>query len=144
MDVDVPFRVNPAGDDDSNSGDDSGHGSSEDEEGSQKPNGSSENLVPMPQSGGIQELRDKLHARMASLRRGGRPAEGGEPGSRDELIEERRRHRAAVREKRRKETKEKKKREEAAKSKKGKEKERNQGPTTKVRLRVISCIRFVL
>ncbi|CAL1709760.1 unnamed protein product [Somion occarium] len=91
-------------------------------------------LVAMPTSGGIQELREKLHARMAALRRGGRGY--GEPGSRDELIEERRRQRAAMREKRRKETREKIKRETEAKGRKGKEKERNAGPTTKQQLLV--------
>ena len=48
--------------------------------------------VPMPASGGIQELREKLHARMAELKQKGRGGVGsGEPGSRDELLEERRR-----------------------------------------------------
>ena len=50
-------------------------------------------LVPMPATGGISELREKLHAKMAALRRGKR-SEGGEAGSRDELLEERRRQRA--------------------------------------------------
>ena len=92
-------------------------------------------IVAMPESGGIAALREKLHARMASLRRGGVQGEG-EAGDRDELLEERRRQRAAMREKRRKETKEKIKREEEAKGKKGKGKEktdsRAQGHQTKV------------
>ena len=93
-------------------------------------------LVPMPASGGIQELRDKLHARMAALRRGGRRYADGEAGSRDELLEERRQQRAQMRERRRKETKEKIKREEEARGKKNKDKEQQQrtkGPQTKVR-----------
>ncbi|PSR71562.1 hypothetical protein EW026_g2877 [Hermanssonia centrifuga] len=98
-------------------------------------------FIPMPASGGAQELRDKLHARMASLRRGGprwyADANGEEEaGSRDELLEERRRQRAQMREKRRKETREKIRREEEARGKKGKEKERAQGPTTKQQLLV--------
>jgi len=92
-------------------------------------------LVPMPKSGGIQQLREKLHAKMAALRRGG--GNYGEPGSRDELIEERRRQRAAMRERRRKETKEKIKRQEEAKGKKGKERdERNRGNVAKTQLLV--------
>ena len=96
--------------------------------------------VPMPASGGIQELREKLHARMAQLKQKGRGGVGsGEPGSRDELLEERRQQRAAMRERRRKETKEKIRREEERKGKgkdKGKEKEKQQqkGPQTKVRI----------
>ena len=101
--------------------------------------------VPMPASGGIQALRDKLHARMAQLRQKGRGAAGaGEAGSRDELLEERRQQRAAMRERRRKETKEKIQREEERKGKgkgkeKGKEKEKQKqvkGPQTKVRFHI--------
>ncbi|THH32626.1 hypothetical protein EUX98_g1552 [Antrodiella citrinella] len=97
-------------------------------------------LVPMSKSGGIQALREKLHAKMASLRRGG-GGYYGEPGSRDELIEERRRQRAVMRERRRKETKEKIRRQEEAKGKKGKDKqqettERNRGHIAKVQLLV--------
>ncbi|TFK65005.1 hypothetical protein BDN72DRAFT_801631 [Pluteus cervinus] len=82
-------------------------------------------IVPMPTSGGIENLRDKLHARMAQLRRGNRRlyTNGGEAGDRDELLEERRRQRAAMRERRRKETKEKIKREEEMRGKKPKDKE---------------------
>ena len=86
-------------------------------------------IVPMPQSGGIEVLRDKLHARMAALRRGGGGRAGGigaTASGRDELLEERRRQRAAMREKRRKETKEKIKREEEMKGKKAKEKDKDQ------------------
>lgn len=87
----------------------------------------------MPASGGIQELRQKLHARMASLRRGNWGTYG-EAGSRDELLEERRRQRAEMRERRRKETRGKIKREEEARGKKSKDKEqqRTKGPLTKV------------
>lgn len=93
-----------------------------------------EAMVPMAESGGIQVLRDKLHARMAQLRRGGRWYPNAEAGSRDELMEERRSQRAAMREKRRKETKEKIKKEEEARGKKGKEKEKGrvQGSVNKV------------
>lgn len=92
-------------------------------------------LVPMPASSGISELREKLYAKMAALRRGNRTDEG-EAGSRDELLEERRRQRAEMRERRRKETREKIKREQEAKAKKGKEKDlqKTKGPQTKVRL----------
>ena len=92
-------------------------------------------MVPMPPSGSISDLREKLHARMAALRRGGKAGGDGEAGDRDELLEERRQQRAAMREKRRKETKEKIRREEEAKGKKGKGKEkdsRTQGHLTKV------------
>ncbi|KZP06056.1 hypothetical protein FIBSPDRAFT_805242, partial [Athelia psychrophila] len=106
------------------------------EEGGESDGDNDEDMVPMPESGGISALREKLHARMASLRRGGQP----EAGDRDELLEERRRQRAAMREKRRKETKEKIKREEEAKGKKGKGKDktdsRAQGHQTKTQLLV--------
>lgn len=92
-------------------------------------------MVPMPESSGIEALREKLHARMAQLRRGPKVGGGGEPGSRDELLEERRKQRAAMRERRRKETKEKIRREEEMRGKKAKDKEqsRDKGPSTKVR-----------
>lgn len=94
-------------------------------------------VIPMPESGSIGALREKLHARMAELRRGGKREGdgGGEAGDRDELLEERRRQRAAMRERRRKETKEKIRREEEVKGKKAKGKEkdsRTQGHQTKV------------
>ncbi|KAF7798183.1 hypothetical protein EIP86_009400 [Pleurotus ostreatoroseus] len=91
-------------------------------------------LVPMPASGGINELREKLHARMAALRRGNRGGTFGEAGSKDELLEQRRRQRAEMRERRRKETKEKIRKEHEAKGKK--EKERERGPSTKMQLLV--------
>lgn len=92
-------------------------------------------LVPMPEATGIEALRNKLHARMAELRNRGRPARRtGEPGDRDELLEERRRQRAAMRERRRKETKERIKRVEEMKGKKNKDnrEERQKGNSTKV------------
>ncbi|KAI6111634.1 hypothetical protein EDD16DRAFT_1201652 [Pisolithus croceorrhizus] len=71
-----------------------------------------ERMVPMRCTESVIVLREKLHARVAALRQGG----GGEPGSRDELLEERRKQ---LREKRRKETKEREKAEkEKAKGKK--------------------------
>ncbi|THU84549.1 hypothetical protein K435DRAFT_870138 [Dendrothele bispora CBS 962.96] len=100
-------------------------------------------LVPMPSTSDISVLREKLHAKMLALRRGGKPANDGEAGDRDELLEERRKQRAILRERRRKETKEKKKREEETKGKKAKErkeKERvaaqTQAKTTKTQLLV--------
>lgn len=95
-----------------------------------------EKLVPMPETNGIEALRNKLHIRMAEMRNKGRPAPTkGEPGDRDELLEERRRQRAAMRERRRKETKERIKRAEEMKGKKNKDsrEERKKGNSTKVR-----------
>ncbi|KAF7365062.1 hypothetical protein MVEN_00377400 [Mycena venus] len=88
-----------------------------------------EDIVPMPESGGIEALREKLHARMAALRRGGGPrydsAHGSPSEDKDALLNERRLQRAAMRERRRKETKEKIRREEEMKGKgKGKDKEK--------------------
>lgn len=98
-----------------------------------------EPIVPMPQSGGIAALREKLHAKMAAARRG-RPSYNGntEPGDKDELLEERRMQRAAMRERRRKETKEKIRREEEKKKGKAKTEDNRkdhkaQGNITKVR-----------
>ncbi|PPQ68461.1 hypothetical protein CVT24_005558 [Panaeolus cyanescens] len=94
-------------------------------------------IVPMPQSGGIEELREKLHAKMAKLRRGGPRVYDGEPTDKDDLLEERRQQRAAMRERRRKETKEKIRREEEAKGKKKEKRENNnKGNTTKTQLLV--------
>lgn len=136
MDVDITFDA----DDDAEEGSDDGENVDMDEEG-----GEGQDVQPMPASGGIQELRDRLHARMAALRRGGRG--GGyvdwEASSRDDLIEERRRQRATLRENRRKETREKIKREAEAKGKKGKEKDRTAGPTTKVRSIVRNHLTFI-
>jgi hypothetical protein len=99
-------------------------------------------LVPMAVSGGIEELRAKLHAKMAALRRGAKP--NAEPGTRDELLEERRRQHAEMRERRRKETKEKIRRQEEMKHSKGKQDKGKheatiKGPTTKVSKPVACC-----
>jgi hypothetical protein len=87
-------------------------------------------LVPMAKPESIASLRDKLHLRMAALRRGGQG--GGEPGDKDELLEERRKQRAALREKRRKETKERRKAETEGKKGGKKEKETTKGLPVKV------------
>lgn len=102
-------------------------------------------LKPMPSPQGIESLREKLHTKMAQLRRGGRPSISGEPSSREDLLDERRRQRAAMRERRRKETREKIRREEEAKGKrKDKEKgdTRDKGNTTKVFLHNPSTLQF--
>jgi len=88
-------------------------------------------LKPMPDAGGIDVLREKLQAKIALLRRGGRPMDG-EAGDKDDLLEERRRQRGAMRERRRKETKEKIRREEEMKAKKTKGKEKGHRDTGKV------------
>ncbi|KAJ7259588.1 surfeit locus protein 6-domain-containing protein [Mycena haematopus] len=88
-----------------------------------------EDIVPMPESGGIEALREKLHARMTALRRGGPRFDSVNAtplGDKDALLNERRLQRAAMRERRRKETKEKIRREEEIKGKgKGKDKEKD-------------------
>lgn len=102
-------------------------------------------MQPMAVSGGIEALREKLHSKMAKLRRGGERApnpwarEGDKDKDKDDLLDERRRQRAAMRERRRKETREKIRREEELKTKgKKKEKEkmdgRDKGNVTKVRI----------
>ncbi|KAG2757252.1 SURF6-domain-containing protein, partial [Suillus brevipes Sb2] len=91
-------------------------------------------LVPMAKPESIASLRDKLHLRMAALRRGGQG--GGEPGDKDELLEERRKQRAALREKRRKETKERRKAETEGKKGGKKEKETTKGLPVKNQLLV--------
>ncbi|KAG1882293.1 surfeit locus protein 6-domain-containing protein [Suillus fuscotomentosus] len=91
-----------------------------------------DSIVPMAKPESIAALRDKLHLRMAALRRGGQG--GGEPGDKDELLEERRKQRAALREKRRKETKERRKAE--AEGKKGSKKEVTKGLPVKNQLLV--------
>ena len=84
--------------------------------------------VPMGTSGSISEIRAKLHAKIASFKKG-RKAED-EAGSKDELLEMRR-QRASMREQRRRKTKEKKQKEKEEKKKgKGKDASRN---TSKVR-----------
>lgn len=95
-------------------------------------------------SGSITELRSKLHERIAALqlktgrrKPGEEPAGEGEtegemtdgmPGTKDELLEMRRRRRGEVREKRRKETKERKAKERAERDGKSKVKERLVAP----------------
>ena len=74
--------------------------------------------VPLSRPESIETLRAKLHAKIEAMRSQKRgDAEGN---SKDELLEERRRHRAALRERRRNETKAKIRRE---KEKRGKPKE---------------------
>jgi hypothetical protein len=95
------------------------------------------NFKPMPDAGGIEALREKLQTKIALLRRAGRPM-NGEAGDKDDLLEERRRQRAAMRERRRKETKDKIRREEEMKGKKTKGKERRDtGTVAKVGFREI-------
>ncbi|KAF9484252.1 hypothetical protein BDN70DRAFT_872743 [Pholiota conissans] len=98
-------------------------------------------IQPMPTSGGIESLREKLHTKMAQLRRGARPPMGSFGGDKDDLLEERRRQRAAMRERRRKETREKIRREEEMKMKGKKKKDektdtRDKGNVTKTQLLV--------
>ncbi|PFH46251.1 hypothetical protein AMATHDRAFT_70258 [Amanita thiersii Skay4041] len=97
-------------------------------------------IVPMPESSGIEDLRKKLQARKEELKNRKRGGQADVAGNKDELLEERRRQRAAMREKRRKETKEKIRREAEMKGKKGKDKEereeRNKGSQAKTQLLV--------
>ena len=97
----------------------------------------------MPPSIGISALREKLHARMAALRRGSgkRDGDGEEAGDRDTLLEERRKQRAAMRERRRKETKEKIRKEEEAKLKGGKKGKEKNNDTTNVTFSISSNIK---
>ncbi|KAH8833727.1 surfeit locus protein 6-domain-containing protein [Flagelloscypha sp. PMI_526] len=96
---------------------------------------SAHDLVPMPQAAGIDDLRAKLHARMAQLRRGNKswPSADSSP-DKDGLIEQRRRERALLRERRRKETKEKIRKE--AEGKSSKKKDKAVGSSTKTQLLV--------
>lgn len=87
---------------------------------------------PMPSYESISTLRSKLHARIDSFKRDrGAP---GEPGSRDELLEEQRRKRGLLRENRRQATRERKRKEEAGKPKKPAAQDRDKGHQTKVRI----------
>lgn len=109
-------------------------------------------FAPLPTSGGIQDLREKLHARMNALRRGGggaaatgregrdadADAKEAEAGSKDELLEERRKQRALLRERRRKETKEKIRKQEEERGRKGKGRERDQGKQTSTKVSMLS------
>ena len=87
---------------------------------------------PMPSYESITTIRSKLHARIDSFKRDrGAP---GEPGSRDELLEEQRRKRGLLRENRRQATRERKRKEEAGKTKKSATQDRDKGHQTKVRM----------
>ncbi|KAG8698227.1 hypothetical protein FRC09_007353 [Ceratobasidium sp. 395] len=89
--------------------------------------------TPIPSYESITTLRSKLHARIDSFKRD-RGAPTGEPGNRDELLEEQRRKRGLLRENRRKATRERKKHEEAGKSKKSTAQEREKGHHVKTQL----------
>ncbi|KAG9079974.1 hypothetical protein FRC06_007230 [Ceratobasidium sp. 370] len=86
---------------------------------------------PMPAYESVTTLRSKLHARIDSFKRG---APTGEPGNRDELLEEQRRKRGLLRENRRQATRERKKREETGKGKKSPGHEREKGRHVKTQL----------
>ncbi|CAE6468048.1 unnamed protein product [Rhizoctonia solani] len=88
---------------------------------------------PMPSYESISTVRAKLHARINNLKQE-RGALTGEPGSRDELLEEQRRKRGLLREKRRQATRERKRNEEAGKQKKLAVPERAKGHQAKTQL----------
>ncbi len=72
----------------------------------------------LPNSGdGPQQLKEKLHAKIVSLKR---KTDDGDANDKDELLEQRRQQRAELREKRRKETKERIRKEKEQKVKKKK------------------------
>ncbi len=71
--------------------------------------------VPLSRPESIETLRAKLHAKIGAIR--SKKRGDNEGNSRDELLEERRLHRAALRERRRKETKAKIQREKERKGK---------------------------
>jgi hypothetical protein len=99
----------------------------EDAESDPEENASHDVSLSQPES--IETLRAKLHAKIEAMRSKKRgDAEGN---SKDELLEERRLHRAAMRERRRKETKAKIQREKERKGK-GKEKPKESAPPAKV------------
>jgi hypothetical protein len=101
--------------------------------------GESETPIPMAPPTSITQLREKLHARIASLKQGG-PREP--TGGRDELLEERRRQRAALRAKRRKEKKERM-RKEKEKGVKEKPKEKDKGHQVKVKVKFRKIFLFL-
>ncbi|KAF6758020.1 surfeit locus protein 6-domain-containing protein [Ephemerocybe angulata] len=101
MDVDVAFEGAEDEDEDE---------SNDDEE---------REYVPMPSGGGINTLRQKMQSKIAGFRQQRGQAE---PGSKDELLEERRQQRAAMRERRRKETRERIRKEQEARKGSAKEK----------------------
>lgn len=90
---------------------------------------SEDKLQPLAPGGSISELRNRLHEKIASFRKG-RGIDEDELDSKDKLLEIRRQRRAELRENRRKETKEKKRKEALEKTKKDKGKDI--GNTTKV------------
>ena len=85
--------------------------------------------VPLSRPESIETLRAKLHAKIDVIR--GKKRSDNEGSSKDELLEERRLHRAALRERRRKETKAKIQRE---KERKGKPKEKTEKTTIPVKV----------
>jgi len=85
--------------------------------------------VPLSRPESIETLRAKLHAKVEAMR--GKKRGDAEGNSKDELLEERRRHRAALRERRRKETNAKIRREKERKGK-TKEKPKESAPPAKV------------
>lgn len=89
------------------------------------PDDDASHAVPLSRPQSIETLRAKLHSKMDSIRNKKRGDNEG--SSKDELLEERRQHRAALRERRRKETKAKIRRE---KERKGKPKEKTEKTTT--------------
>lgn len=93
--------------------------------------------VPLSQPESIETLRAKLHAKIEAMR--SKKRGGAEGNSKDELLEERRLHRAAMRERRRKETKAKIARE---RERKGKTKERSKetAPPAKVSQTCGQCL----
>ncbi|PPQ79031.1 hypothetical protein CVT25_002340 [Psilocybe cyanescens] len=98
-------------------------------------------IQSLPPAESIEVLREKLHNKMALLRRGGkaRAPLWGEPSDKETLLDERRRQRSAMREKRRKETREKIRREEEMKGRKkdkNKTDTRDKGNITKTQLLV--------
>jgi hypothetical protein len=98
---------------------------------SDTPKDSSTTPQPMPSYESISTVREKLHARIDNLKKD-RGVSMGEPGSRDELLEEQRRRRGLLREKRRQATRERKRNEETGKQKKSNTQERDKGHQTKV------------
>ena len=87
--------------------------------------------VPLSRPESIEALRAKLHAKIDTIRSKKRSDNINEGSSKDELLEERRLHRAALRERRRKETKAKIQRE---KERKGKPKEKTEKTTIPVKV----------
>lgn len=93
------------------------------------PEENASHYVSLSQPESIETLRAKLHAKIEAIR--SKKRGDGEGNSKDELLEERRLHRAAMRERRRKETKVKIQREKEIKGK-TKEKPKESVPPAKV------------